>query len=155
MAMTLVSTVTLGSSGDIQFTNIPQDGVDLVCLVAAQTAQFQLVINSTLSVYSNLYLQGDSSGVATSSNGPTNLRWDLRGGALSSPNRGNAMIYIPNYTGSQAKCASADTVSPYEAVNYFSYLWAGASTITSAVSTLLVRQLQAGSTASLYKITAD
>jgi hypothetical protein len=163
MAMTLVSTVTVGSGGaaSIDFTSIPQTGKDLVILGSlidnSGNANMNIQINgNTGAVYSNRSLYGSGSSVSsfTVTNGAD---WTLGampgGGVIASSN----LVYLPNYTSSSAKTASAESVTEANATAAQQWLFAGSTSITSAITSIKIYSGSGGnlrqySTASLYII---
>jgi len=164
MSMTLVSTVTVGAGGaaSIDFDSIVQTGTDLILLANlidnSGNANMNLRINgNTGSVYNNRSLFG--SGSATSSSTVTSSTdWTLGampgGGVIAS----NNLVYLPNYSGSTAKTASADSVTEANATAAQQWLFAGSTSITGAITSIKIYSGSGGnlrqySTASLYLIT--
>lgn len=164
MGMTLVETVTVGSGGaaSIEFTSIPQDGVDLLLLGSMQRSSLSNLQrlqfnNDTGGNYSEIRLDGNGSSAGSgSSSGATYLNvYASRSGDPGNP-FGNFAIYVSNYTSSSDKSISIDTVAEANATQAWQFLVAGkyatSSPITSAKFILATSEF---STASLYKITAD
>jgi hypothetical protein len=170
MTMQLIETVTVGSGGasSIEFTSIPQDGVDL--LLVANTRQdafgdnniFVRFNNDTASNYDSRWLQG--SGSAASSINDTSATRILTGPASPGPSAtantfGNTAITIANYTSSVAKSVSVDTVTENNATAAYQAItaarWSGTDAISAITLTGDAADFVEHSTASLYKITAD
>jgi hypothetical protein len=164
---TLISSVTVGSGGaaNIQFTSILQTYTDLLLKysirgTASSLARDLLIqINSNSSSYSDRYLMGAGSTVSAESGagGTTRLFGGVQNGNSSTANTfGNGEIYIPNYTSSNYKPASADSVSETNATTIYSTivtsLWSNTAAISSLVLTLHSGNIGEYSTAYLYGI---
>lgn len=163
MAMTLVSTVTVGSGGaaSIEFTGIPQTGKDLVILGSlidnSGNANMNIQINgNTGAVYSNRHLYG--SGSSTSAGGVNDgIDWTLGampgGGVIPS----NNLVYLSNYTSAVAKSGSSDSVTEANASAAQQWLYAARTSITAAITSIKIYSGSGGnlrqhSSASLYII---
>lgn len=142
MAMTLVSTTTVGSGGaaSIEFTNIPQTGKDLLILFSAraesgfENAVTKLEFNSNTSNYSGKTLYNFGGNVFSGS--PTTIdRVNTQGNTATANTFGNSYIYVSNYTASANKSISVDAVGENNATNQTNalgaYAWANTSAITS------------------------
>jgi hypothetical protein len=163
--MLLVQTISVtaaGGAADITFSSIPQDATDLVLLCslidASGNANMNIQINgNTGLVYSNRALYG--SGTTTTSNNVVNSGdWTLGampgGGVIASSN----LVYFPNYSGSAAKTASAESVTEANASAAQQWLFAGSTSITGAISSIKIYSGSGGnlrqfSSVSLYKVT--
>ncbi len=162
MTMTLVSTVTVGSGGaaSIDFTSIPQTGTDLLLqfsLRSSDAAQSVVTFKINGSNPSaGIYLRGTGS-AAQSTNGYTSLG-AINLSSTTADTFGNGQVYIPNYTSTDNKSYSADTVFENNATAAQQYLIAGSQTSSVAITSLAL-SLPGGtnfaqySTASLYTIT--
>ena len=163
----IIASVTVGSGGaaDIEFTSIPQTYTDLVlkCSIrgtASSLARDLLIqINGNSSSYSDKYLMGAGASVSSEINGggTTRLFGGPQNGNSSTANTfSNGEVYIPNYTGSNYKSASADSVSETNATTIYSALvaslWSNTAAITSLVLTLHSGNIGEYSTAYLYGI---
>jgi len=169
MAMSLVSTVTVGSGGaaSIEFTGIAGTGKDLLVLLsgrgveAATLTDYYLELNGvTAANYNSRLLYGSgSSAASTTSTGYINGA--IRAGWVPSSNAtastfGNDLIYISNYTSTTNKSISTDSVTENNATVSNQNLTAGSFTSSSAITS--VKLYVAGvnfaqhSTASLYII---
>ena len=157
MAITLISTVTVGAGGatQIEFTNVPQTFTDLLIVTSLRDG----------SLYSDQYvaMNGDvessirrliGSGSAASSNTTSiHLRGDFA--AQTANTFGNAQIYIANYTATGAKSVSIDYVNENNATAAEQGLTALKSITTSPITTVGVGYngtLQQYSSATLYGI---
>ena len=163
MGYQLIETVTVGSGGasSIQFTSIPQDGVDLLLVVSLRQDTSSRVAllrfnNDSGANYAGIRLLGD--GTSAFSNTITNTQ--LVGLTTTSSQTANTFanesIYISNYTSSTSKSVSADGVQENNATSSIQQLFAGRYTTTSPI-TVARLSLDTGlllehSSASLYKI---
>lgn len=142
---TLISSVTVGSGGasSIDFTSIPSTYTDL-CLQlsmrnsrAGQTVQEGLItFNGSTSGYSEIIIRGSGSAAISASGSGANF--NLTGFPADSATAstfGSATLYIPNYTASVNKSASAEFVTENNATQAYTYinalLWSNTSAITS------------------------
>lgn len=166
---TLIETITVGAGGaaSIEFTNIPQDGTDLLLVWSVRTVDnvnqsiMRLVFNGdTGTNYAWVRIWGTGSSVSTSSGASqTTILNGYADGANATANTfGNSSVYISNYTSSATKSVSNDSVSENNATEAYQFIGAG-SYSGSAITSLLLRENSSGnlaqySTASLYKITA-
>jgi hypothetical protein len=170
MGYQLIETVALTSSASsIEFTSVPQDGVDLLLKVSLRHSGFGTAGSAGLqfnadtgSNYSTRRLQG--TGSTTQSNtqtAETYMNFFGAGGSTTADTFNNAHAYIANYTSSSTKAVSVDLVIENNATASLQVIQAGSYTGTSALSSLKVfitsgtSQFVSGSTASLYKVTAD
>jgi hypothetical protein len=166
MTLQLVETVTVGAGGasSIEFTSIPQDGTDLLVKISGRTDSGTAFQNTFIK------LNGESinqSGVVLFGNGSTPDTFttttpftSVNGTGSTSNTFANANFYFSNYTSASPKSFSTEGVSENNAAAALqtlgAYLWNNTSAITSIQlnnggSPFFV----AGSTASLYKITAS
>lgn len=120
--MQVVQTITVGAGGaaSIEFTGIPQSGRDLMILLSVRAsgsgaveANFFRFNGDTSNVYDMRALQGDGSSTSA-----FNALSQSAASSLTSSNAGatantfsNSSVYIPNYTSSNFKAVSVDTVS--------------------------------------------
>ena len=165
MAYELIETITLASSASsIEFTSIPQDGVDLLCVLSARhdssvSLLRALINNDTGANYARLYLYGDGSDGQTQSNtGQTRLfnSFAINRSTYTADTFSNLQIYFPNYTSSSAKTISFDGVVENNATEGYQNLqassWSGTDPISSISLGDGTNNMVAGTTASLYKI---
>jgi hypothetical protein len=162
--MTLIESKTLGTAAaSIEFTSIPQDGTDLVVLIsgrstnAARDDLTRISLNGSSSNFTSRFLYGD--GTSPLSTTETNYANQVSGATSTANTFGNGSIYIPNYTSTNAKSYSADSVSENNATFAIQSLIAGLwnPSPNVAITSLSIAagngNLVAGSTISLYKIT--
>ena len=167
MAMTLVSTVTVGSGGaaSIEFTGIAGTGKDLLVVMSGRSdaaANSDIVManfnGDTASNYTTRYLRGDGSTVASGTSSTTFLWF----GSIPATNYtastfGNAALYVSNYASSAAKSVSVDAVPENNAIaNAHLYIIAATWTGTSAITSIKIDPNSGSfaqhSTASLYLV---
>jgi hypothetical protein len=165
MGMQLIETIEVGSGGaaSIEFTGIPQDGVDLVVLMSARGGNHltDLSFNAdTGTNYTYILLQG--TGSTASANGSTSeaIRfYGITEDSRTANTFSNAEIRIINYTSTTAKSVSIDGVTENNATFAIMAIVAGAYSGTSAITSVKLASngdvLDQYSTASLYMITAD
>lgn len=163
MAMERIETITVGSGGaaSIEFTNIPQDGVDLMVLLSARTdraGQVQDVLRLDINndnLGNNIRLTGD--GAFANSASATSMFFGYASAATATAATfSNQSLYISNYTSSSVKSISGDSVSETNGTEAWQRLDATSSNNTSPVTQIKFYSsngnLVAGSTAFLYKI---
>jgi hypothetical protein len=170
MGMQLIETVTVGSGGasSIEFTSIPQDGVDLVIVVSGRSSRSSVIDwiglqfnNLTTSIYNFVHLEGFSDSVSTQlSTAQTQIDYAFVSAATSTTNSfGSAQWYVSNYTSSVAKSVSIEAVAENNSSSYALNIAAGLFNSTEAITIVELTPTNGNfvehSTASLYKITAD
>ena len=164
---TLISSVTVGSGGaaSISFTSIPADYTDLVIKFSTRSSTtnstFGIRFNgdSGASSYNSRIVYGNGSSAGSDVSGATTQLRNMYIPTTSETANtfGNGEIYIPNYTSSNYKSVSADTVTENNAtsanVTLNAGIWSNTSAITSAVLSLTSGDnLAQYSTAYLYGI---
>lgn len=161
MAMELVEHIEVGAGGaaSIEFTSIPQDGVDLLLLTSLRSNRtgssidgVALQLNSSSSGFSYIRLNGE--GVAALSN--TSAFTVAPTADVTANTFSNTAHLFSNYAVTQAKSFSADNVIENNATLAYqiihSGLWSTTDAITSIQLALNVGTFEQYSTASLYKI---
>ncbi len=143
MANTLkkIQTVTVGSGGaaSIEFTSIPQTYTDLKLVVsgrgdfAGTREKYTLTFNNAATTYSYRRLAGYDSNLVLSDTG---LGPQATGTNTTASVFASAEFYIPNYTGSNQKSWSSDSVTENNStsswiVDLNSGLWTTTDAITS------------------------
>ena len=105
MAMELIETIEVGSGGasSIEFTSIPQDGVDLLLMFSGRdtstTENAKITLNSDGgSNYPTVTLDGNGSSASSSGFTGTRLRGLQGQSSYTSNTFGSVSIYISNYT---------------------------------------------------------
>lgn len=146
MGLQLIETITVGSGGaaSIEFTSIPQDGVDLVLVLSVRQndagsdfgGSVRLKLNESATGYYNKELKGNGSSVFTSTDtNTTRMYFGMTPGALQTANTfSNGSFYFSNYTSSQPKSVSIDYVGENNASTaqqgIIAALWDNSSAIT-------------------------
>jgi len=159
-----IETIELGSSqASITFSSIPQEYTDLKILVSARSDrtsadgdEIQMQLNSESS--SSIVLYGTGSGVSTYSVTDDRVAF-ISGDNVTANTFNNASIYISNYTSTNNKSVSSDSVWENNATRADQALFAFLSTSSEATTSITLNprvgtNFLAGSTFSLYGITA-
>ena len=169
MSMTLIEHIEVGSGGqaEIEFASIPDTFTDLYLTFSlrCQNAVVDLGVryNGVSTGYSMKLLYGTGSATGTASNASSYLVWagTSNSSAYTSNTFSNGSIYIPNYTSSEYKSSSHDSVTENNAAGSVQYssagLWSNTSVINSILLTLAPSaggDFQQYSSASLYGVTA-
>jgi hypothetical protein len=143
--MTLIASTTVGAGGasSATFSSIPSTYTDLVVRFSGRTntagvrMNINLQLNGSNSGYNNKVLSGDGSSTSSGSNytGTTQIYLnEINGGTSTSNTFSNVDIYIPNYTGSNYKSVSADSVYENNGTTAFAVLTAGVWSNTAAIT---------------------
>ena len=140
-----IETVEVASPvASVTFSNIPQGYTDLIIKVSARGTQastsnaLTLRFNSSTTSYSGRELVGDGASVASATRttlGSALYVGNINGNSATTNTFSNTEIYIPNYTSSNNKSLSVDTVTENNATEAFATLlaclWSNTSAITS------------------------
>jgi len=130
-AITLISSVTVGSGGaaNITFSSIPADYTDLLIKLSSRSDrsgnpagdQYIQFNGNTSAVYSMRRLMGNGSSPSSdSSSGATGaFVGDATATTATASTFANTEIYIPNYTSSNAKSISIDSVTENNATEAY------------------------------------
>ena len=145
----LISSVTVGSGGaaNIEFTSIPQTYTDLVVMLSTRTTangdnygDTDLSFNGapTGTAYSWRNLQGTGAAAVSGSGSSDSAIFsrDMNGSGSTASTFSNNSFYIPNYTSSNNKSVSADTVTENNATQAIAGLTAGLWADSSAITSL-------------------
>ena len=165
MGMQLIETIEVGSGGaaSIEFTGIPQDGVDLLLVFSVRreidNSLFYYSLNNDYlgaDVYSEVYLRGNGSAVSTASFSTSVLQTDVPKSSYTSNTFSSSQVYISNYTSSTNKSISVESVAENNATASFQDIRAATYATSSPITRIGIDTgMVQYSTASLYKITAD
>ena len=147
-----ISTVTVGSGGAsaIEFTNIPQNYTDLEIKLSGRAGNpyIDIKLNNSTSNRSSRYLYGNGSSAGSGSQA------GFLGIQSSTSNTANTFgsmsIYIPNYSGTNNKSFSADSVQETNATSAEMHLVAGLWSDTSPVTSIQIYPEGSGTTFSQY-----
>jgi hypothetical protein len=131
MTKLATSTVEVGGTASVTFSNIPQGYTDLVVkgscrvTVAGPVDGIKISFNGSTELFTNRSVLGN--GTATFSESTTSARWVGLGAATgaTSSTFSNFEVYIPNYAGSTYKSFSAEAVSENNATAGYNYMFAG------------------------------
>jgi hypothetical protein len=162
--MKLIESKTLATAAaSIEFTSIPQDATDLYILSSLRadvaSNELRLRINGdTGTNYSDRRMGGNGASASSSAQTSSYLRCNGSNPTDYTANVfGSALFYLPNYTASNQKSISHDSLSENNSTEAVTSLVAGIWTGTAAITSLLFYpssgNFVAGSTISLYKIT--
>lgn len=167
MANTFVAlaTVTVGSGGaaNIEFTSIPQTYTDLAIRLSARasfsalTGNMAIEFNGSSASFSRRTLRGNGS-AASSTSGSDNYVGDAVGNSATASTFSNNEIYIPNYTTSNNKSFSTDSVTENNGTEAWQYLIAGLWSNSAAITSIKLLPFSQSwtflqySTATLYGI---
>jgi hypothetical protein len=164
-----IADVTVASpQASIDFQNIPSGYTDLAILISAKTSDTTSGENGTDlnlrfnndsgSNYSSRILYRTAS-LGSASNSGTSIYWggQANNSASTMTNTfSNIAVYIPNYTGSNNKSVSLDSVAEANASTYGLLLSAGLWTSSSAINritfTIVNGSLVQYTTATLYGV---
>jgi hypothetical protein len=158
-----IQTYTLtGNTASVTFSNIPQNYTDLKIVISARSTNadyndgINLILNGSTSNFTFRQLYGTGSAVASNS-GSTNAGGNTSASTSTTNTFGNAELYIPNYTSSNFKSISWDSVGENNATSAISALLASLwSSTASIISVGFVSSSSAnfvsGSTFTLYGI---
>ena len=166
MAYELIETIEVGAGGaaSIEFTSIPQDGVDLLLVTSVRLSTgnspflYWRANSDSGSNYTHRRLSGDGSTASSGSSSGTTQGWIGRvsGGSDTANTAGNTATYFSNYTSTANKSISSDAVAENNATYAEQYIIASSYTTSSPISSLSVipasGTIEQYSTASLYKI---
>jgi hypothetical protein len=153
-----------GSVSSIDFNSIPGTYTDLVLKVSLRNAladvwdNADIAFNGSTTTYTNLQLRGNGTTAtsAKSTTQPAVNYWHVVSNSATASTFGNAEIYIPNYTGSNNKSVSIDSVTEQNATSSAATLtaglWANSAAITSIKITGNGSNFVQYSTAYLYGV---
>ena len=141
----LLEKITVGAAGasSVTFSSIPQTGyTDLVLKISPRQVAggvwqgISLTVNGSTSTYSSKILEGGDS-TATSANGGTTGIGLNSVGVLYASTFASSEVYIPNYTSSNYKSFSVDSVSEgNQSGGVYQDLIAGLWSTTSAITSI-------------------
>ena len=160
----ITSTTVESPVATLTFSSIPSGYTDLKLVYSARsTVNTETAMNiyfngSTTAVYDRRSLAGDGS---TASSATAASQSEIFAGRVpandyTASTFGNTEIYIPNYTGSNNKSVSFDSVSEQNATTAFqvliSGLWRNTSAITSMTLFIAGASIATNSTFTLYGV---
>jgi hypothetical protein len=144
--MELITSVTVGSGGAASVTlpatgTIPATYTDLKVVYSARSTQASIAVgalftfNASTSNFSSKILYGSGSG-GGSSFSQARYAGSMPGSTATASTFSNNEIYIPNYTSSNYKSYSVDTVTENNATESYAYIAAGLWSDTPALTSL-------------------
>jgi hypothetical protein len=152
--------VGAGGAASIDFTSIPQTYTDLKIVVSARnttaTLDCYINFNGSNTNLSRRVLYGNGSSATSASGSDGYVIW-LSQSTDTANTFGNAEIYIPNYTLSNNKSFTADSVTENNATQAYQFFQAGLWSNTSAINRVTLYSgstFAQYSTATLYGITS-
>lgn len=162
MAISLVSTITVGSGGasSLEWTNIAQNGKDLLIVVSARTTQtgitdnLLLRLNGSSTSFSGRYLFTNIDVLISGTD--TRQAGAYAGSSASSNTFSNVQLYFADYASSGAKLWAVDSTSENNNTNAGLYIDAKLWNETNAITSILLEPTGGTyvqhTTASLYII---
>lgn len=145
------STVTVGALGaaSIDFASVPSGFTDLVLNLStrdtaatANTGAVKVTFNSSATGYTNINLNGSGSAAGTGSAGTTYIDAGLNAVMPTAGNTvttfSNIQLYIANYSTSNNKCVSVDSVGENNAVAAYAGFVVGLWSNSAAISSISV-----------------
>ena len=141
---TKIASNTVGSGGvaSVTFSSIPAIYTDLVVQISCRSSQVgafadygKITFNSSSSTFSYRDFYGNGT-TASSTNGAVNTIFVYQGNAATASTFGNASIYIPNYTGSNNKSFSIDSVVENNGTTAYQIITAGLWSTTTAINSV-------------------
>lgn len=133
--------VGAGGASSITFSSIPQTYTDLKLIASARETASSIdptgyiTFNGSSSTFSYEWLYGTGSGTGTTS-GSNNQLWDDNGSTATANTFGNAEFYITNYTSSNNKSFSFETIQENNATYGSQIIGAGLWSTTSAITSI-------------------
>lgn len=149
-SIALIQTQTLTSTAtSVTFSNIPQNYTDLKIVVSARNAysgggaaNCYLTFNGNGANYSGKYMTGTGASATSAGNtGGTSVIYvgAIENNSWTASTFGNLEVYIPNYTSSNNKSISWDSVTENNATTAYAQLgtglWSNSAAITSITFT--------------------
>ena len=141
---TLLETITVGAAGasSVTFNSIPQTGyTDLIlkCSMRSSTtdSSLSLQFNNT-GVNSSRKIEGDGAAASSGTRSDFYLTGVVNPSNATASTFSNFEIYIPNYTASQNKSFSVDSVTENNATTAYTNLVAGIWNTTSAINSIKI-----------------
>jgi len=158
----LISSVTVGGGGAayVEFTSIPQTYTDLNIVISGRNTSsgdwFSMNFNGSTSTFTGKQIFADGSGKYTYNKTNNDEFGVIPNSSLTASTFGNTSLYISNYTSSNNKSFSVESVSENNATTALmaltSGLWSTSSAITSVRLPISANTFTEYSTAYLYGI---
>jgi len=167
--MKAIETVIVGSGGaaSIEFASIPQTYTDLLLKVSGRGSRTgndggddaYMQFNGYTTGYTNQKLRGyGTNASSSSSSSEIGCYFVIDNVSATASTFGNTELYIPNYTSSNNKSVSSDSVAENNQTNSFLFLVASLWSNTNAITSIIIRPdtqpWLEHTTATLYGITS-
>ena len=162
--MVAIQTVTVGSGGaaSITFSNIPQTYTDLYIVASTRATDtdtpVKVEFNNVTTGYSWRRIYGSGSAASSLSGTDAYYFWTATSSQTAST-FGSGQLYIPNYTSSNNKSISTESLNENNgtAADMFmtAALWSNSAAITSVKLTPLTGSFAQYSTATLFGVTSS
>jgi hypothetical protein len=159
--MKLIATQTVTTAQpNITFSDIPQNFTDLHVLYSlratADTDTYEIKLNTSSANFSHRFLRGEVGSVGTDGRTDNDFVTSVTKSVFTANTFSNGSLYFPNYTSSNFKSISEDTVLENNATDgrqkIAAALWSNTSAINAVELTVLTGNFAVGSTISLYGI---
>jgi hypothetical protein len=159
-----IATVTVGVGGasSIDFTSIPSTYTDIQLVLsgrysaAATTGYCTAAFNGSTANFSIRGLYGSGSGTPGSFTTPSNFVGEIVGDSATASTFSSLSMYIPNYSGSNYKSYSVDSVGENNGTTAQATLTAGLWSVSTAINSISLSPnsgtLKQYSSATLYGI---
>ena len=170
MSMTVIEHIEVGSggAGSIEFTSIPQTYTDLYILLSSRTEEtggetrtvLKMSLNSNITMSSRYLLGYNGSSVLSATSTNTGYIGVSQTDQSTANTYASASIYIPNYTSSNAKSVSVDSIFEANAADARQWMSANLYTaVTTAITSVKLEDNTAAdwkqyTSATLYGITS-
>ena len=142
---TLIASNTVGSGGvaSVTFSSIPATYTDLVVKNSSRatvaTNDIKLTFNGSGSGYSDRNIYGSGSIAQSSTNSASNIFPGVLNSSTTTANTfANNEYYIPNYTSSNFKSVSVDSVTENNGTVAYQFLVAGLWSNTAAITSVTI-----------------
>jgi hypothetical protein len=154
-----ISDTTVSSPvASVEFTSIPQGYTDLVLKVSTRSStsnfDYYLRFNSVSTNYSDRWLYGTGSGIASITNSGIYIEGNR--GTWTANTFSSTEVYVPNYTSANYKSVSVDTVTENNAQDATMLITAGLWSNTAAITSIAVfpgaGNIDTNSTFTLYGV---
>jgi hypothetical protein len=171
MGYQLIEHIEVGAGGaaSMEFTGIPQDGVDLALLFSVRVVgagsgfkDYSLHLNGETTGTNYAYKQvlgNGSTAPPNSYSGPeARFTMEVNDSGSEANTFSNSSVYFSNYASSAFKSVSIDSIGETNATSTRQEITAGVWNNTAAITSITLKHSSNTaqySTASLYKITAD
>ena len=162
IAYNLISSVTVGSGGAayVEFTSIPQTYTDLNIVISGRNTSsgdwFSMNFNGSTSTFTGKQIFANASAAYSYSKTDNNEYGVIPNSSTTANTFGSTSLYIPNYTSSNNKSFSIDSVTENNGATAYAVftagLWSTSSAITSVRLTISANTFTEHTTAYLYGI---